>query len=204
MRLKTVFLAAIFCAATAVQAQDLAPLPTQGFYRLPFADGTSVKVFDDFASHRPAGRVDLYAVGGTAPYRVVAAAGGRIMAIQDRYSVQQSGRPAKDCRDNYVWIAHANGEWTNYAHLAHGSVSNHLRIGDVVKAGDYLGDEGAVGCAMLKHVHFEVAVPQRENAIDDGGFLLDNDLSKRERDPSFCGVPGGRVVKGATYKAVGC
>src|SRR5690348_5522094 len=79
---------------------------SRGVYRLPFVDGTAVKVFDDFVSHRPRGRVDIYAIHGTKPYRVVAAAAGRVVAIQDGYSEQQSGRPAALCHNNFVWIAH--------------------------------------------------------------------------------------------------
>ncbi|HKO18421.1 MAG TPA: hypothetical protein VJU82_06010, partial [Acidobacteriaceae bacterium] len=96
---------------------------SRGLYRLPFPDGTHVKVFDDFATHRPRGRVDIYAINGTEPYRVLAAAAGRIMAIQDGYREQQSGRPADQCHNNYVWIAHPNGEWTNYSHVAYHSVT---------------------------------------------------------------------------------
>jgi murein DD-endopeptidase MepM/ murein hydrolase activator NlpD len=176
-------------------------------YRLPFADGTHVKVFDDFESHRPVGRVDLFAVDGTEPYRVVAAAAGRIVAIQDGYGEQQSGRAAKDCHNNYVWIAHANGEWTNYSHVAKDSVTGKakLKVGDTVEAGQYLGDEDAIGCAMLKHVHFEVATPKAGDEIDSGGFLVDNDGGKRERRAKFCGVDGGgNVVKGHTYVAIAC
>jgi murein DD-endopeptidase MepM/ murein hydrolase activator NlpD len=193
--------------AAATIAQHSASEPrSSGLYRLPFADGTVVKVFDDFNTHRPRGRVDLFAVEGTKPYRVVAAAAGRIMAIQDSYSEQQSGRAAADCHNNYVWIAHPNGEWTNYSHLVHGSVTEgaKLKVGDVVKAGDYLGEEGEVGCAMLEHVHFEVAVPDNAHPIDAGGFLTDNDGGKRERNPRFCGVAGETVVKDATYRAVHC
>jgi len=179
---------------------------SQGRYRLPFVSGTSVKIFDDFQTHRPVGRVDLYAVGGKPPYRVVAAAAGRVAAIQDGYSEQQSGRAARDCHNNFVWIAHPNGEWTNYSHLAHGSVTGkaHLRVGDHVAAGQYIGDEGAVGCAMLDHVHFEVAVPARLQPIDEGGFLTDNDQGKRERDPRFCAVAGEIAIKSATYEARPC
>jgi len=175
-------------------------------YRLPFADGARIKVFDDFASHRPVGRVDLYGIEGHTPYRVVAAADGRIVAIQDGYDEQQSGRAAKDCRNNYVWIAHANGEWSNYSHLVGGSVTRkaHRKVGDRVKAGDYLGDEGAVGCAMLAHVHFEVAVPAAARPIDAGGFLTDNDGGKRERRPRFCGVPDATVRKDQAYIAGPC
>jgi hypothetical protein len=49
-----------------------------------------------------------------------------------------------------VWIAHPNGEWTNYSHIAHDPAKKAgLKVGDWVKAGQYLGDEGAVGRAML-------------------------------------------------------
>src|ERR1700744_4039592 len=138
--------------------------PSMGSYRLPFADGTSVKVFDNFYTHRPIGRIDLFAIGAAGPFRVVAAAAGRVVAIQDSFNEQQSGRAAADCHNNYVWITHPNGEWTNYSHLAHNSVTvgARLKVGDQVAAGTYLGDEDAIGCAigcaMLKHVHFEVAI----------------------------------------------
>lgn len=179
---------------------------SRGVYRLPFADDTRVKVFDDFTTHRPRGRVDLYAIAGKKPYKVVAAAAGRIVAIQDGYSEQQSGRAAALCHNNYVWIAHPNGEWTNYSHVAHDSVTGkaHLKVGDLVVAGQYLGDEGSVGCAMLHHVHFEVAVPDPAHPIDSGGFLTDNDDGKRELNPRFCGISGQNAVKGQTYLAAPC
>jgi murein DD-endopeptidase MepM/ murein hydrolase activator NlpD len=201
-------LALICTLADSSPAQSDKPAftPSQNSYRLPFADGTQVKVFDDFTTHRPPGRNDLFAVDGRPPYRVVAAAAGRIVAIQDGYSEQQSGRAAKDCHNNYVWISHPNGEWTNYSHIAHETVTKQagLKVGDWVKAGQYLGDEGAVGCAMLHHVHFEVAIPNPGEPIDSGGFLTDNDNGKRERNPRFCGVPGGFVVKGAIYRSGPC
>lgn len=195
----------VLTAAAAPEA-DRAGAESAGIYRLPFADGTNVQVFDDFSTHRPRGRVDLFATGGQQPYRVVAAAAGRIVAIQDSFSEQQSGRAAADCHNNYVWIAHPNGEWTNYSHLAHDSVTKgaKLKVGDQVAAGAYLGEEGAVGCAMLNHVHFEVAVPDSTKPIDAGGFLIKNEDGKRERNPRFCGVPSGGVKKDATYRAVPC
>jgi murein DD-endopeptidase MepM/ murein hydrolase activator NlpD len=182
------------------------PRMSAGIYRLPFADATTVKVFDDFNTHRPVGRVDMFAIGGRQPYRVVAAAPGRITAIQDGYGEQQSGRAAADCHNNYVWIEHANGEWTNYSHLAQGSATGRagLKVGDHVAAGQYLGDEGAVGCAMLKHVHFEVAVADSADPIDSGGFLKDNEHGKRERNPRFCGLKGVTAAKGAEYRAGPC
>jgi murein DD-endopeptidase MepM/ murein hydrolase activator NlpD len=200
---------ASFCTlpgSSVAQTGNFSVKPSQNVYRLPFANGTRVKVFDDFITHRPPGRNDLFAVDGQLPYRVVAAASGRIVAIQDGYSEQQSGRAAKDCHNNYVWIAHPNSEWSNYSHIAHDTVTKkaRLKVGDWVKAGQYLGDEGAVGCAMLQHVHFEVAIPNPEEPLDSGGFLTDNENGKRERNPRFCDVPGGFAVKGAAYRSRPC
>jgi murein DD-endopeptidase MepM/ murein hydrolase activator NlpD len=197
---------ALAAAVSRSEDSPVPPAPSQGIYRLPYEDGTRVKVFDDFTTHRPPGRIDLLGTGGRGPYRIVAAASGRVVAIQDSHDEQQPGRAAAECRNNYVWIEHANGEWSNYSHLARGSVTQRARlsVGDAVKAGDYLGDEAAVGCAMLVHLHFEVAVPGEEPPIDDGGFLRDNEGGKRERNPRFCGVDGGTVVKDMTYTAVPC
>jgi len=205
-------LALTLAAAWPATAQTPTPAPTPavppasaGLYRLPFADGAAVKVFDDAASHRPVGRVDLFAVGGEGPYPVVAAADGVVMAIQDSFSEQQSGRAAALCHNNYVWIAHPNGEWTNYSHVRQGSAEAvRLKVGQHVRSGQVIGVEGAVGCAMLEHVHFEVARPDPQHPIDAGGFLTDNADAARERAPRFCGVPGGQVVKGETYGAKPC
>jgi len=188
-------------ADTLARAED-----SQGTYRLPFADGTVVKVFDDFGTHRPRGRMDLYAIGGTQPYRVVAAADGIVMAIQDGYNEQLSGRAAALCHNNYVWIAHSNGEWTNYSHIAFQSATKKaaLKVGQAVRAGEYIGDEDAIGCAMLKHVHFEVAVADPKAPIDPGGFLTDNAESKRERNPRFCSLQNQIAIKAAEYKAAPC
>jgi hypothetical protein len=191
---------------TLAAADAPAPPPdSAGVYRLPYADGTHIKIFDDASTHRPLGRIDMLGAESKAPYRIVAAADGKVMAIQDSHGEQQSGRAAADCRNNFVWIAHDNGEWTNYSHLRKDSASQgaKLRVGDTVKAGAYLGDEGAVGCAMLDHLHFEVAVPDATKPIDTGGFLLDNDASKRERNARFCNVTGA-VIKDKTYVAKSC
>ena len=45
----------------ALLAQESSP-ESRGVYRLPFADGLAVRVFDDFTTHRPRGRIDLFAV----------------------------------------------------------------------------------------------------------------------------------------------
>lgn len=200
------FVLASFAAGQAMPQNASQPgTGSNGTYRLPFADGTTVKIFDDFTTHRPPGRIDMLAASGPEPHRVVAAAAGRIMAIRDGYSEQQSGRAAADCHNNYVWIAHPNGEWTNYSHLAYRSVTKQakLKVGDFVNAGTWLGDEGAVGCAMLTHLHFEVAIPDPGTPLDSGGFLTGNEGGKREKNPRFCGTVGF-VAKDSTYQAAPC
>lgn len=179
-------------ALATLQAPEAPPRPSNGIYRLPYADGTRVKVFDDTRTHRPRARIDFVASGPHKPYRIVAAAAGRVMAIQDSYGERQTGRAASECRNNFVWIAHPNGEWTGYSHMAKGSVSGTagLKIGQKVRAGQLLGIEGDVGCAMLDHLHFEVAVPDSANPVDAGGFLTGNDGSRRNREPRFCGIAG--------------
>ena len=185
--------------------QDPAPpAPSEGLYRIPYADGTRVRVFDDTGSHRPRGRLDLVAEAG-APVGIVAAADGRVMAVQDGYSEQQSGRPASECRNNHVWIAHPDGEWTLYSHMTPGSTTGDagLKVGDPVRQGQFLGFEGAVGCAMLAHLHFEVAVPAGQTPIDAGGFLTDNADGRRLREPRFCDH-AARIVKDEVHMAAAC
>lgn len=208
MRAKPVLaLMGAMLASCAVAAETPKTPESAGVYRLPFADDTEVSVFDDAASHRPVGAVDLVGEPREGKlHRVVAAADGTVMAIQDGFSEQQSGRAASECRNNFLWLAHPNGEWTLYGHMATGATSGKagLRVGDHVRAGQYVGDEGAVGCAMLNHVHFEVAVPQAGGPIDKGGFLNGNEQRQRMRVPRFCDVPDQAVRKDAHYTAAPC
>lgn len=207
MSTKSILILGIALASGATAAEAPTVAESSGIYRLPFADGTEVSVFDDAASHRPVGAVDLVGEPRKGKlHRVVAAADGMVMAIQDGYSEQQSGRAASECRNNFLWLAHPNGEWTLYGHMATGTTSGKagLKIGDHVRAGQYVGDEGAVGCAMLDHVHFEVAVPQANDPIDKGGFLNGNEERQRMRVPRFCNVPGQTVRKDAHYTALAC
>ncbi len=55
--------------------------PAFGAYRLPYADGTSVRVGNDFETHSPIGRYDLNGQGG-GPYEIVAAEDGWVRHIE--------------------------------------------------------------------------------------------------------------------------
>lgn len=173
---------------------------SRGYYRIPYASGTKVRVSRDASDHTPIGRIDMYGKGGST-YKIVAAASGRIRYIEDSFSGSESG---PGCKNNYVWIEHPNGEWTKYSHLAKNSVTNKagLSIGQHVSIGTYLGDEDDVGCASGDHLHFEVGVPRSTNPIAKlGGFINDNAGSKRNRIPRVCGIPGGKYKTGEEYVA---
>lgn len=189
-------------------ASSIAIVPLQsskGVYRIPYADGTEVKVGRDHNTHTPKGRIDMNGTGG-GTYRIVAAADGTVRYIEDGFSKRltckkDDGQPRNN---NYVWIEHANGEWTKYSHMTQGSSTGKakLRIGKFVKAGTYLGDEGDVGCAGGDHLHFEVGAPRATNPVSIvGGFLADNDGSKRNRIPRICGITDGRFASGRNYEA---
>lgn len=73
--------------------------------------------------------------------------------------------------NNYVWLRHANGEWTKYTHMATLSVTGppgNLSVGDTVVVGQVLGVEADIGSAGGRHLHHEVAVPT--NSADDTPF----------------------------------
>jgi murein DD-endopeptidase MepM/ murein hydrolase activator NlpD len=74
---------------------------------------------------------------------------------------------AGDGYGNSVFIDHANGYLTHYAHQSRLIVS----VGDRVKAGQVIGYEGATGDATGPHLHFEVHKGAMWNQIDPAPFL---------------------------------
>ncbi|MCA9950768.1 MAG: peptidoglycan DD-metalloendopeptidase family protein [Anaerolineales bacterium] len=177
---------------------------SKGVFRIPYQNGTVVKISGDHKTHKPKGRIDMSGILGSQPYRIVAAADGHIRFIVDKFSKQVDSSSGDPCTNNYVWIEHAHGEWTKYSHLRKNSVTKmaKLKVGQFVKAGTFLGFEGKVGCASGSHLHFEVGVPKATNPITTtGGFLKDNADSKRNRIPRICGIPNQVFVKGESYTA---
>ncbi len=172
-------------------------LISNGVYRIPFINGTQVSVTGDHFSHSPDfNEYDMHGEPNSSgqQYFIVAAAAGTIMAIED-----SNAEPTNS--NNYVWIAHANGEWTKYTHFETGTVTALGRtVGQAVTAGTVLGLEGDVGQASGEHLHFEVAVPDDPaNAISGGGFIIGH-----ARVPLFCGVGGNVLFGGQTYSAKSC
>ncbi|MCA1615724.1 MAG: peptidoglycan DD-metalloendopeptidase family protein, partial [Acidobacteria bacterium] len=188
------------CAAAGAAAQE----KSKGVYRIPYENNTNVRVSRDFNDHTPLGRTDMSGKDGSGEYKIVAAADGTVRFVVDNFSEQIDSGTGKPCTNNYVWIEHANGEWTKYSHMQQNSSTQKakLKVGQFVKAGTYLGDEGKVGCAGGDHLHFEAGVPRAASPVTaTGGFLEDNAGSKRNRVPRICGVGGGVFKSGESYEA---
>jgi hypothetical protein len=180
-----------------------------GVYRLPFTNGTHVRVTSDHTTH-PAvlNRVDLKATGG-GDHTVVAAGDGWIRFIVDTNTASQcTAQPV--CKNNYVWIEHANGEWTKYTHMKPNTVTGAGRfVNEYVTAGTSLGLQGDIGKADGPHVHFEVAVPNNpQSPINGSGFLKDDGdattttYDRQNRIPYFCNV--GFVSDGDEFDNESC
>ena len=115
-------------------------------YRLPYDNGTTMKVGRDHFTHTSdngdvTGRYDLNGTGqgsGCSIYRIVSAAAGIVRRVVDNHTAS-----CESCSDdnNYVWIEHANNEWTKYTHMKRFSASGDagLVVGDTVCAGTFLG-----------------------------------------------------------------
>ena len=172
-----------------------------GVYRIPYADGNDVEIFQDHHTHNPVNRIDMGVDFGTP---IVASASGIIRAIVDfngtspgagngldingnpqvdllEHSCQDDDLVVGSCADynNYVWIEHPNGEWSKYTHFGTGTVSaNGWVVGNWIEAGEELGLEGDIGRASGTHLHYEIARPYDPNSLTPfcalGGFMVDN------------------------------
>jgi hypothetical protein len=235
----------LVAAAQSAYAQPAVVLPTaKGVYRMPFANTTEVRVSNDHVDHSPQNRIDMSGsgnpTGAGGKYVVVAAAAGWIEYIAednntfcpkaadgcDNYNgptanccVRSDNSCNSNCINNFIWIRHANGEWSKYTHIQTNSASLFGRsVNEYVTAGTPLGYQGDVGIATGPHLHFEVARPDSVDLSDDAnplglsannlpsGWLNDNDgyagVDRQNRIPVFC--QQGFLSSGAEYTAAAC
>lgn len=87
---------------------------------------------------------------------VLTAADGIIFELEDESSSWGNGPEFRDYL-NYLTLAHKNGEYSQYCHLALNSVSKlGLKVGSRVKRGEIIGVVGKTGWTDSDHLHFVV------------------------------------------------
>lgn len=193
----------------AVSAQPLFEM-SRNIYRVPYLAGLDVYITRDQFNHTPQGRFDMSGTGNGSScsnnYTIVAAAAGYVRRIVDNYDVH-----GPDCTENcsnynnYVWIEHANGEWSKYSHMKKNSTSVNagLVVGEFVNAGQMLGYECDIGNASGPHLHFEVRHPDNPNNVvisTPGGFMDFAD----HRIPVFCGQNKNYFEAGDDVTSAAC
>ena len=202
MKTKTVFIVLFFLGYVSLSHAQQFRL-SDGLYRIPYGNGTTVDISTNVWNHSPLGCFDMNGTGALF-YNIVAAAGGWIRAIRDFNDVACGGSSCCNDKNNYIILEHANGEWSTYIHLRKNSITNlGHEVDDWVDAGTVLGLEGDVGCATGSHLHLEVSRPRDPtNAFDayDGVLRRHGELL----NPVFCNVSTGYLLSGFTYTAGSC
>jgi len=87
---------------------------------------------------------------------VLAAADGKVVEVQEHSTKWGPTSEYRDCL-NYLTIAHTNGEFSQYCHIAPQSVAqNSIAIGSAVKKGQQVATVGKTGWTDRDHLHFVV------------------------------------------------
>lgn len=183
---------------------------SRNIYRVPYLTGTDVHITNDHFTHSPVGRYDMSGNSNgsscSSNYTIVAAAAGYVRKIVDNHDVHGPDCTT-NCSDynNYVWIEHANGEWTKYSHMKKNSTKGNagLVVGEFVQSGQMLGYECEIGQASGPHLHFEVRHPSNPANVQIstlGGFMSDAD----HRIPAICGQTKNYFEAGDDVTSAAC
>lgn len=179
------------CTTDAPPPPPPAPPPDDGFY-LPLRCGMSARISQGNNSGFSHSGYSAYAFDFSIPLDTPlhAMRRGRVIKVYDR---TRPGDPCysgggRDCitKANLVWIRHADGTVTSYAHLNRATVA----VGDRVERGDVIGRSGSSGYSTGPHAH----VARQE---DCGGAGCQS-IRMRFQDVPGDGIPetGDRVTSG--------
>ncbi len=98
------------------------------------------------------------------------------------------GKDISHSAGNYIKIKHPNGSTSVYYHLAYKSIK--VKVGDKVKRGQYIANEGATGNVTGPHLHFGVYLNKKW--VDPKPYLLGTKSLLKEK-VSF------NIIKGNNY-----
>ena len=122
------------------------------------------------------------------------------------------------CQDynNYVWVEHANGEFTKYTHMGTGTVTLPppfgfgWSVGDTIQVGQVIGLESDIGQATSGdgvtpafHLHHEVAISGDGLPLtwDSLGGIFNNGINLV---PTVCDIANNLYVTNGAYVAAAC
>jgi len=125
-------------------------------YRLPFAEGTNVRISQGYNGGLSHKGLSAYAIDFSLPIGtpIYAAREGDVVGVDVSNNF---GGPSPQYRTfmNYVNIRHSDGTLGNYYHLKVGGSA--VKIGDVVKKGQLIAYSGNTGYTTAPHLHFSVS-----------------------------------------------
>ena len=95
--------------------------------------------------------IDFLVPDGT---KILAAETGKIVQVVDTNTKWGDSEKFRD-QLNFITIRHANGEFSQYCHVALGSFHDiGLKVGDIIKKGKVIGKVGKNGWTDRDHLHF--------------------------------------------------
>ena len=143
------------------------------------------------------GGIDLVRYYAQLDY-IIAHTDGKVIGIETKYT-----GPVEDgSYGNYVWVMHANGYSTLYAHLAYGTIR--VALGQTVIKGQILGYMDNTGHSYGGHLHWEVR-DKNNTRIDPEPFLnkdLPYELKWEQKWHLYAGadmLTGWQYVKNKWY-----
>ena len=127
---------------------------------------------------------------------ILAPAAGRVVAAVDTFQENEPWHRPPGYRGpgNHVFIDHGNGEISGLAHFRQGSVT--VAVGQVVRAGDKIGECGNNGLSDAPHLHYQLQLDPRPGERVVPAFFRDywaDSTFVRHGEPR-----GGQRVRGGS------
>lgn len=125
-------------------------------YLLPYEKGTSHRVDQGYGgkfSHHMKNRTKAIDFGMPIGTNICAARDGVVIDFAENFN-KGGADPSFKNSGNFITLYHNDGTFANYYHLKKNGVK--VKKGQLVKAGDIIGQSGNTGWSSGPHLHFEV------------------------------------------------